>query len=85
MTGRIEKMNKEDIIKICRIIKDMVIEKIYNDEELKINIDDESLNISIMYDEPEHYGCYHAGYRKEYEHLYIYFDEILKRFENEGI
>lgn len=75
-------MKKNDIIKICEIIKNMIIEDIYNDDELKIDVDDESLNISIRYDEPEHYGCYHAGYRKEYENLYLYFDDILKRFEN---
>lgn len=81
MTERIKKMNKEDVIKICKIIKDIINENIsFNvDEVIKVDMDDESLNISIQYDEPEIYGCYHAGYRKEYENIYIYFDEILKK------
>ena len=74
-------MNREDVIEICETIKNIIIGKMTTDvdEIFKVEVDDESLNISVQYEEPEIYGCYHCGYRKEYEIICVYFDEILER------
>jgi len=80
LIGKIKKMNKEDVIKMCEIIKDIFVEKTQiSVDEVKVDVDDESLDIIIQYEEPEIYGNYHAGYKKSYKYIYIYFDEILER------